>query len=81
MTINVRGRDIKVHTGMANYHTKLCHEPVSEKLLVTYLNAEYGNQWEFHLRNDTDEELTTVVQNGMKSEELGCPAESYEEYM
>jgi hypothetical protein len=81
MKVNVRGRDIEVHTGMANYHSKLYNELVDEKLLVTYLNAEYGRDWKERLQNASDEELTNTVQAGLKFEELGTPADSYDEYM
>lgn len=81
MKVNVRGRDIEVHTGMANYHTKLYNEPVDEGLLVTYLFAHYGASWETQLKTASDKELTDVVQAKMKHEELSCPADSYDEYM
>jgi hypothetical protein len=65
---------------MANYHTKLYNEPVNESLLVVYLSAEYGNQWEDHLRTDSNAELSKVVQTHLRREERSCPADSYDEF-
>jgi hypothetical protein len=79
MKINVMGRNIEVHTGMANYHTKLYNEPVSEDLVIAYLSAQYGRDWKERLQNASDEELTNAVQAGLKYEELGTPADSYDE--
>lgn len=81
MKINVMGRNIEVHTGMANYHTKLYNEPVDEELLKVYLTAHCDGRIEDYIKTASDAELTEVIQAGLKHEELSCPADSYDKYM